>query len=336
MLEKTFKVVWLQAGGCGGCSLTAFSADEKGLVGSLKPFGIELLWHPALSEETGREVLEIIEKTASGKLPFDALCIEGAVLRGPNGTGRFQMLAGTKFSMAYWIKRLAEKARYVVAVGSCAAFGGIPAGDGNITEATGLQYEDEHLGGLLGDDFKSGAGLPVINVAGCAPHPGWITETLSQLALGDFNETELDSLKRPRFFADHLAHHGCSRNEYYEFKASAGKLSDQGCLMENLGCKATQAPGDCNLRVWNGSNGSCPDAGYPCINCTSPGFENPPAAFQVTPKVGGIPVGLPMDMPKAWFVALAALSKSATPHRVKRNSRSDHVIVPPARRNKEE
>lgn len=335
MQDKSFKVLWLQAGGCGGCSLATFAANDKGLVQSLTPFGIDLLWHPSLSEETGREFLDLLDGVVSGDIQLDALCIEGAALRGPGGTGRFQMMAGTGFSVAYWIKKLATKARYVVAVGSCAAFGGIPAGQGNITDATGLQYQDEMPGGLLGDDFRSGAGVPVINIAGCAPHPGWITETLSQLALDDFFEDDLDSLKRPCFFADHLAHHGCSRNEYYEFKASAGKLSDQGCLMENLGCKATQAPGDCNLRVWNGSNGACPDAGYPCINCTSPGFENPPSSFQVTPKVGGIPVGLPMDMPKAWFVALAALSKSATPHRVKSNSRSDHVIVPPARRKEE-
>jgi ferredoxin hydrogenase small subunit len=34
-------------------------------------------------------------------------------------------------------------------------------------------------------------------------------------------------------------------------------------------------------------------------------------------------------MHKAWFVALASLSKSATPPRVKRNATSDHVLVTP-------
>lgn len=37
-------------------------------------------------------------------------------------------------------------------------------------------------------------------------------------------------------------------------------------------------------------------------------------------------------MPKAWFVALAALSKSATPQRVRTNSISDHAVVAPAER----
>jgi ferredoxin hydrogenase small subunit len=51
-----------------------------------------------------------------------------------------------------------------------------------------------------------------------------------------------------------------------------------------------------------------------------------------TPKVAGIPIGLPLDMPKAWFIALAALSKSATPKRVRENSRSDHPVIVPALR----
>ncbi|HNO60137.1 MAG TPA: HupU protein, partial [Plasticicumulans sp.] len=122
--------------------------------------------------------------------------------------------------------------------------------------------------------------------------------------------------------------HGCPRNEYYEYKASAEKPSDLGCLMEHLGCRGTQAHADCNERVWNGG-GSCTRAGFACIDCVAPGFQNPGHAFQRTPKLGGIPVGLPTDMPKAWFVALASLAKAATPARVRENAVADHPVVPP-------
>jgi ferredoxin hydrogenase small subunit len=131
------------------------------------------------------------------------------------------------------------------------------------------------------------------------------------------------------FRSDQLVHHGCPRNEYYEFKASAVKPSDQGCLMENLGCGGTQAHADCNQRLWNGE-GSCLRGGYACIRCTEPGFEEPGHAFEITPKVAGIPIGLPSDMPKAWFVALAALSKSATPARVRENATADHQLRAPS------
>lgn len=324
-------LLWLQAASCGGCTMSALGAEPEGLAESFRRAGIELLWHPSLSEETGPEALAILEDCRAGRRRLDILCVEGAVLMGPGGSGRFQILSGTGQPMSHWLEALAAKAGTVVAVGSCSAFGAMPSANPHV-EAVGLQFAGDDKGGLLSEGFRSRSGLPVVNIAGCAPHPGWLLESLSALAAGLLEESGLDSLGRPRFWANHLAHHGCARNEYYEFKASAAEHSQLGCLMENLGCKATQAPGDCNLRVWNGSSGGCTNAGYACIGCTMPGFEAPGAAFLETPKVAGIPVGLPVDMPKAWFVALSALSKSATPERVRRNSREDRVVVPPRRR----
>jgi len=229
---------------------------------------------------------------------------------------------------------LSEKAEYVVAVGSCAAFGGITAGGGNPSEACGLQFDGEKKSGLLGNDFRSKTDLPVINIAGCPTHPNWVTETLIQITMGDAEESELDDFQRPRSYADHLVHHGCPRNEFYEFKASAEKPSDLGCMMEHMGCLGTQAHADCNTRLWNGE-GSCLRGGYACINCTAAGFEEPGHSFAETPKIAGIPIGLPSDMPKAWFVALASLSKAATPERIKHNAVADHIRVSPKNKVKE-
>ena len=231
--------------------------------------------------------------------------------------------------LARWVRELAAKAHHVLAIGSCASWGGITAGGDNPTDACGLQYEDDRIGGLLGADFRSTSGLPVINIAGCPTHPSWVIDTLMALAADGFSADDLDPLNRPRFYADQLVHHGCTRNEYYEFKASAEKPSDLGCMMEHMGCKGTQVHADCNIRPWNGE-GSCTRGGYACIACTEPGFQEPGHPFHETPKLAGIPIGLPTDMPKAWFVALASLSKSATPKRVKNNAVADHLVVKPA------
>ncbi|BAP89137.1 ferredoxin hydrogenase small subunit [Burkholderiales bacterium GJ-E10] len=290
--------------------------------------GVRLLWHPSLSEQTGSQARDVLEACARGVQGFDVLCVEGAMLRGPRGSGRFHVVAGTGIPAIEWVRRLSERARHVVAVGSCAAFGGVTSAGSNPTDACGLQYDGVARGGLLGAQYRGAAGLPVINVAGCPTHPDWVTETLIALARGTLRGSDLDEYGRPRFYADHLVHHGCPRNEFYEFKASAERPTDQGCLMENLGCKGTQAHADCNLRAWNGG-GSCLRGGYACIRCTEPGFEDPGHPFAQTPKVAGIPIGLPVDMPKAWFVALAALSKSATPARVRENAHSDHIVAVP-------
>ncbi|MGE5468486.1 MAG: HupU protein [Ignavibacteria bacterium] len=325
------KVLWLQSGGCGGCTMSWLGSEIAPLFALLADEGIEILWHPSLSEASAEEAFAIIAECSGGTRALDVLCIEGALLRGPQGSGRFHLMAGSGAPMTEWVKLLAERARHVVAIGSCAAFGGIVSAGANPTDACGLQYESNVAGGLLGPDFRAAGGLPVIDVAGCPPHPDWISETLIALARGQLTREALDEFGRPRFFADQLVHHGCPRNEYYEFKASAAKLSDQGCLMEHLGCKGTQAHADCNLRPWNGQ-GSCLRGGYPCVRCTEPGFEEPGHPFALTPKVAGIPIGLPADMPKAWFVALAALSKSATPARVRENARADHTLKAPGTR----
>ena len=322
-------ILWLQASGCGGCTMSLLCAEAPGVFDLFEGAGLSLLWHPALSIETGGEVRALLGRVESGAQPLDILCVEGAIARGPAGTGRFQMLSGTGRSMLDWVTALAPLAGHVVAVGTCAAYGGVTSAGENPTDAVGLQYDGAHRGGILPGGFRARQGLPVINVAGCPTHPDWVTETLLLLASGDLTEASLDPMGRPRFYADHLVHHACPKNEFYEYKASATHLSEIGCMMEHLGCIGTQAVGDCNIRSWNGE-GSCTRAGYPCIACTAPEFEEPGHSFVETPKFAGIPVGLPSDMPKAWFMALASLSKAATPHRIGVNARSDRIAVPPS------
>ena len=326
-------VLWLQSGGCGGCSMSLLNSEAPDLYQLFQLTNINLLWHPSLSEASNGECIALLNGILQDEIALDVLCLEGSVVCGPNGSGAFHMLSGTNKSMMQWLKELSAKAQYVVAMGSCAAFGGITAAGENIAEATGLQYDGGQLSGLLGADWRSQAQFPVINIAGCPTHPAWITDTLVQLSLGELRLEHLDELNRPRAYTNHLVHHGCPRNEFYEYKASAEKPADLGCMMEHCGCLGTQARADCNTRLWNGS-GSCLRGGYACINCTAPEFEEPKQAFGVTPKIAGIPVGLPTDMPKAWFVALASLSKAATPERVRTNAVSEQVIIAPTSKNR--
>lgn len=328
---ERFTLLWLQSGGCGGCSMSLLNAESPDLYNALDLAGIELLWHPSLSEAGSEEFIELIRSIVQGRRRLDALCIEGSLMRGPQGTGRFHMLAGTGRPMIDWVRDLAARARYTLAVGSCACFGGITAAGGNPGEACGLQYEGWTEGAVLPAGWRSPGGLPVINIAGCPVHPAWVLDTLALLAAGALEEDALDELARPRSYTDHLVHHGCPRNEFYEYKASAEKPADQGCMMEHMGCLGTQARADCNIRPWNGA-GSCLKGGYACVNCTAPRFEEPGHPFTETPKIAGIPVGLPSDMPKAWFVALSALAKAATPDRLRENATSEYIKIHPTTR----
>ncbi len=308
--------------------MSLLCAEAPNVFDTLHGAGITFLWHPSLSVETGDEVRALLARIEALEVPLDVLCIEGSILTGPKGTGKFQMLSGTGRSILDWVRSLAPLAQNVVAVGTCATYGGVTSAGSNPAGAIGVQYDGYEPGGALPEDFRARSGLPVINVAGCPTHPDWVTETLLLLASDALEARSLDQVGRPLFYAENLVHHACPKNEFYEFKASAEKLSQLGCMMEHLGCIGTQAVGDCNIRGWNGG-GSCTKAGYPCINCTAPEFEEPNHSFMQTPKFAGIPVGLPSDMPKAWFMALASLSKAATPKRLAENAVADRVEVTP-------
>ena len=131
------KVLWLQASGCGGCTMSVRCAENPNVFDLLAGAGIDMLWHPAFSRATGDEVRALLEDILAGRQELDVLCVEGAIARGPRGTGRYHILSGTGRPMLDWVRDLAAKARHVVAVGTCAAFGGVTTAGGNPSDAVG-------------------------------------------------------------------------------------------------------------------------------------------------------------------------------------------------------
>ena len=87
--------------------MSLLCADTADFPAMLRAAGIQLLWHPSLSLESGAELIGLLERCADGRQAVDLLCVEGALLRGPNGSGRFHMLAGTGLPMIEWVRRIA-------------------------------------------------------------------------------------------------------------------------------------------------------------------------------------------------------------------------------------
>ena len=311
-------LLWLQGGCCGGSTMSFLNAEQPDVLTAFQMFDVNLVWHPSLSLETGEHVRRILEKLLSGEQKLDVLMIEGAIHLGPNETGKYSIFCGRPFKD--WVRDLAQVSHYTMAIGTCASFGGIPGAGTNPLDAVGLQFFRDKKGGLLGATYTSKGGFPVVNIPGCPAHPDWIVESLGLMVSGKLSVGDLDRYQRPKIFYGKLAHHACPRNEYYEFKASAEEYSQQGCLFENLGCKATQCESDCNERLWLGRTGSCTRGGFPCISCTSPRFPDGFVPFFETEKIGDIPTTLPLDVPKAWYVGISGLSKLACPERLRRNA----------------
>ncbi|QXJ35518.1 NADH-quinone oxidoreductase subunit B family protein [Saccharolobus shibatae] len=304
-------VLWLQGGACGGNTLSFLNAESPDVVEFFSMYNVKLLWHPSLSLESGEKVKELLKDIVSGKINLDIFIFEGTVVLGPNGSGRFNMFAGRP--MKDWVREIANVSNYVVAVGDCASFGGIPASDPNPTESTGLQFHKKEKGGFLGKNFKTRKGLPVINISGCPAHPEWITTTLSLILNDKLTEDDLDEYQRLKIIYGTTTQFGCPRNLYFAYKVALKEFGHrEGCLYFELGCRGSYTKSPCNVILWNNQS-SKTRVGTPCFGCTE--FDFPTFNFFSTEKNrSGIPKKLPLGVSRGAYTTLSAIARGSAPN----------------------
>ena len=198
-------VLWLTSGlGCDGDSVAMTAARnpsfEDLIRGCYPGAPAVIIYNPLLAYETGDEFMRAWFDAAAGKLDPFILVLEGSV---PNeqisGEGYWATMgvdpvSGEPISTCTWIDRLAPSAASVLALGTCATFGGIPAMRNNPTGAMGLRD-------YLGWSWRSRLDVPIVNLPGCPAQPDNITETLLHLALhavGAAPVIDVDEHGRPR------------------------------------------------------------------------------------------------------------------------------------------
>jgi len=287
--------------------MSVLNMSDPDLFAQLSLLGVELLWHPSLSTGSPDEHERLLDAIRQGRRRLDIFCLEGNVVMGPNGSGLFDTWRGVP--KRELVEALAKEAHYVLAIGTCASFGGMGSSEEDEIQGTGLQYHQHRPGGFLGTGFRSKAGLPVINLSGCPVHPKAFELTLQLLTRG--LPVELDALNRPRAFFEPTVHNGCTRNVSHEFKLEDTRLGEDGCLFFNLGCKGPTTHASCNSILWNGQN-SKTRAGVPCFGCTRPDFPMP-APFFKTEKIAGTPIELPEGVDRAHYLAYKDLAAAAAP-----------------------
>jgi len=196
--NKKATLLWIECGSCNGESMAILGAEGPGKTGDnlsdfLEGGQVRLLWHPSLSETSPKEAAEIIDRILAGEEELTILCVEGSIINGPHGTGMYDTFDGRPKRDI--IRALCDKAEHVIAMGVCAAFGGIPAAPPNPTESCGLQFTNEQPTGLLGPEWTSKAGLPVINISGCPADARTMIRTMNLIL--DGTPLELDKFNRP-------------------------------------------------------------------------------------------------------------------------------------------
>ena len=290
--------------------MSLLSLEWPNIVELFELADIEILWHPSLSNGSPSEYRKLLEAMLSGEQPLSFLCVEGAVIRGPGGTGMYDTFDGKP--KKDFIAKLARQAEYVIAVGTCASFGGIGA-DGEV-EATGLQFHKGKKGGFLGESFKTKSELPVINLPGCPCHCEIMAGTLTALSFGW--SLPLNEYNSPLQWYGLLVHQGCIRNEYHEYRVEEEDFGMRGCLFFHMGCRGPLTRGPCNKLLWNGRS-SKTSVGVPCMGCTRPDFPQPYPFFR-TRNIAGVPLDLPEGVDRAHYLAYKGMAAAAAPERLKK------------------
>jgi hydrogenase small subunit len=251
MVKGQTKVLWLQAMSCSGCSVSFLNADAPGPVEVLTEM-LSLVYHSTISAAQGTDAMRVIDQVTDGK--DYVLVVEGAI---PTEMPEACVIGGRP--LAALLLPAIKNAKAVVAAGTCAAFGGIPSGEGNAVGAVGVKDFMQRQG----IDFQN----RLLNCPGCPVHPQCLLGTVAYVISKGYPPV-IPGLLTPAMFYEHSVHDECPRFHYWEKEVFAAQFGEEGCLFK-LGCLGPLSHSTCPKRQWNGGVNWCVRASAPCIGCTS-------------------------------------------------------------------
>lgn len=253
---KRPSVIWLPFQECTGCTESITRSHSPTLEGMIFDM-ISLDYQETLMAAAGHQAEEALRHAMKENAGKYLLIVDGSIPLGQDGA--YSCIGGR--SNVDLLKEAAQGAAAVIAVGTCASFGGIPKANPNPTGAVSVSD-------LVQDK-------PVVNIPGCPPIPVVMTGVLAHyLTFGSL--PELDDKKRPKSFFGETIHDRCYRRPFYDQGKFARTFDDEGarqgwCLFE-LGCKGPVTHNACATVKWNGGTSWPVESGHGCLGCSEPDF----------------------------------------------------------------
>jgi hydrogenase small subunit len=257
-------VLWYPFQECTGC----FEAVTRSATPTVEHMIFDMIsldYQETIMAAAGHQAEELREKILKENFGNYLLLVDGSLTLKDGGV--YSCIGGQ--TNLQWLEEAAKGALAVVAVGSCAAFGGIPGARPNPTGAVAISQ-------VVKDK-------PVVNVPGCPPISVVITGVLAHyLTFGRL--PELDPLGRPKVFFGETIHDRCYRRPFYDQGKFAKTFDDAGarngwCLYE-LGCKGPTTYNACATLKWNAGTSFPIQSGHGCLGCSEPDFWDKGSFYQ--------------------------------------------------------
>jgi [NiFe] hydrogenase small subunit len=248
-------VIWLHFGECTGCS-EALLRSQYPYVDDLVLEILSVEYHETIMAAAGQQAedqLHAAVKKYEGKF----ICVvEGSIATKYDG-GYGKVGGRTFLEIA---KEICPKAAAVISIGTCAAFGGIPAAAPN-------------PGGYKG--VGDALGMKTLNIPGCPPNPiNFVGTVVNYLLLGKL--PELDDKGRPLFAYGKTIHDQCPRRGHFENEEFVEEFGSEeaalGYCLYQVGCKGPDTFNNCPVAKFNDGTSWPVEAGHPCIGCSEPNF----------------------------------------------------------------
>jgi len=252
IISGDIKILIISGQACSGCFFSATYSDS--------PFFDDLIlmykniFHITLAANQGKSCLDMLNKLINEGNYI--LTVEGSI---PEIEEYCKV--GNKFYRELFLE-VVTNAKFLVNMGTCASFGGIPAVKGNPTKAISIPKFLE----------KNAIKIPYINVPGCPVKAENILATWLYIATFDKLPPINNQINAPKMFYDEPIHNKCERFRYFIQDIYAEKIGDECKCLLALGCKGPITYGNCSYKKWNCGKNYCTSAGSPCIGCFHPEF----------------------------------------------------------------
>jgi hydrogenase small subunit len=251
-------VIWLNGSGCSGCTISTLNVTNPTTIDNVLSSKISLKYDTTLMTAAGNTAMQTLDEAANNYKGQFILVVEGAVPTGESGN--YCIIGeqnGSPLTMEQAVLKYGPMAKYVVAAGTCASFGGVSGA----SSATGCKSVSTVLSGSTTN--------PVINLSGCPVHPTVMVQTLLDLILT--GAPAVDSNNRPTKYYGTTVHKQCERRG----KEKVKQPGIYGCY-GSIGCKGPQCSNVCPSMKWNNGVSFCIAANQPCMGCANPAFPTNP------------------------------------------------------------